>query len=98
MKSRNGIGIFGVFGNNLCLPSVSLGWKSREGVPKLVEDYLGGRLKVDEFVSHTFSLDQINEAFTVMIEGKRSARQIRAVALQLNKLMCVCLSTVSAQL
>ena len=47
------------------------GWKSRDSVPKLVEDYLGGKLKVDEFVSHNFSLESINEAFTVMHEGKR---------------------------
>ncbi len=57
-----------------CLVGVvflSSGWKSRDSVPKLVEDYLGGKLKVDEFVSHNFSLESINEAFTVMHEGKR---------------------------
>lgn len=46
------------------------GWKSRDSVPKLVEQYLGGRLKVDEFVSHTMKLDDINNAFELMHSGK----------------------------
>lgn len=49
-----------------------IGWKSVESVPKLVEEYLGKKLKVDEFVTHTFKLDGINEAFHLMHEGKRS--------------------------
>ena len=48
-----------------------LGWKSRDSVPKLVEDYLGKKVKVDEFVSHTFTLTDINQAFEVMHQGKR---------------------------
>ena len=48
-----------------------LGWKSRDSVPQLVEDYLGKKVKVDEFVSHTFSLADINQAFEVMHQGKR---------------------------
>ncbi|XP_065183997.1 alcohol dehydrogenase class-3-like [Sycon ciliatum] len=51
------------------------GWKSRDSVPKLVEDYLSGKVKVDEFVTHTMPLDEINEAFDLMHEGK----SIRAV-------------------
>lgn len=51
------------------------GWKSRESVPKLVEEYLNKELKVDEFVSHNVKLDQINEAFDLMHSGK----SIRAV-------------------
>jgi len=46
------------------------GWKSRDSVPKLVEEYLTGSLKVNEFVTHEFGLDQINSAFDVMHEGK----------------------------
>ena len=37
----------------------------------LVEHYLEKRIKVDEFVTHTFSLDDINNAFDLMHEGKR---------------------------
>lgn len=47
------------------------GWKSRDGVPELVEMYLKKAIKVDEFVSHTLPLQQINDAFTLMHEGKR---------------------------
>ena len=47
------------------------GWKSRESVPKLVEEYLNKELKVDEFVSHNVKLDKINEAFDLMHSGKR---------------------------
>ena len=50
---------------------VSSGWKSRDSVPLLVEDYLKGKVKVDEFVTHTMSLDDINKAFDLMHEGKR---------------------------
>ncbi len=48
-----------------------LGWKSRDSVPKLVDAYLSGNLKVDEFVTHSFPLESINEAFDVMHAGKR---------------------------
>lgn len=47
------------------------GWKSCDSVPKLVEDYLAGKLKVDEFITHTMPLDKINEAFDLMHAGKR---------------------------
>lgn len=46
------------------------GWKSRDSVPKLVEDYLAKKVKVDEFVTHTFKLEQVNDAFVAMKEGK----------------------------
>lgn len=51
------------------------GWKSVDSVPRLVEEYLAGQLKVDEFVSHNMSLDDINQAFQLMHDGK----SIRAV-------------------
>ena len=47
------------------------GWKSCDSVPKLVEDYLAGKVKVDEFITHTMPLDKINEAFDLMHAGKR---------------------------
>lgn len=46
------------------------GWKSVESVPKLVEGYLNGEFKIDEFITHTYSLDQINDAFDVMHRGE----------------------------
>ena len=47
------------------------GWKSRDSVPELVERYLRGQIMVDEFVTHTMPLAEINDAFTLMKEGKR---------------------------
>ena len=44
------------------------GWKSRDSVPQLVEDYLGKKVK---FITHTFTLTDINQAFDVMHQGKR---------------------------
>ncbi|XP_046969077.1 alcohol dehydrogenase class-3 [Vanessa cardui] len=51
------------------------GYKSRDNVPKLVEDYLNKKLPLDEFVTHKVPLDDINEAFHLMHVGKA----IRAV-------------------
>lgn len=51
------------------------GWKSRDSVPELVKEYLAGRLKVDEFVTHTLPLNKINDAFDLMHHGQ----SIRAV-------------------
>ena len=47
------------------------GWKSRESVTKLVDAYMDGELKVDEFVTHTMPLDKVNDAFDLMHAGKR---------------------------
>jgi len=46
------------------------GWKSRESVPRLVEDYMSKKLMVDEFVSHDVPLDEINKAFHLMHSGQ----------------------------
>ncbi|CAG4963128.1 alcohol dehydrogenase class-3 [Colias croceus] len=51
------------------------GYKSRDSVPKLVEDYLTNKLPLDEFVTHKVTLNEINEAFHLMHVGK----SIRAV-------------------
>lgn len=46
------------------------GTKSRDQVPELVEDYMKGDIKVDEFITHNFGLDDINQAFDAMHQGK----------------------------
>jgi len=46
------------------------GWKSRDSVPKLVDDYMDKKLKIDEFVTHNFTLDGVSEAFKAMREGQ----------------------------
>jgi len=45
------------------------GTKGRSQLPKMVNDYLEGRLKIDEYITHRYSLDEINEAFEVMHQG-----------------------------
>jgi S-(hydroxymethyl)glutathione dehydrogenase/alcohol dehydrogenase len=46
------------------------GVKGRSQLPGYVEQYLQGTLKVDEFVTETLPLEQINHAFELMHEGK----------------------------
>lgn len=45
------------------------GWKSRDSVPKLVDAYMAGNLMVDEHITHSVNLEQINDAFTYMKQG-----------------------------
>lgn len=46
------------------------GWKSRDSVPTLVDKYMKKELKIDEFITHNMSLDNINESFDLMHAGK----------------------------
>uniref|UniRef100_A0A8P0P0D8 Alcohol dehydrogenase class-3 n=1 Tax=Canis lupus familiaris TaxID=9615 RepID=A0A8P0P0D8_CANLF len=55
------------------------GWKSVESVPKLVSEYMSRKIKVDEFVTHSLSFDQINEAFDLL----HARKSIRTVVKQL---------------
>lgn len=45
------------------------GWKSKESVPKLVEEYLSKELILDEFITHTFPFEKINEGFDLLHSG-----------------------------
>jgi S-(hydroxymethyl)glutathione dehydrogenase/alcohol dehydrogenase len=45
------------------------GIKGRSQLPDLVEDYLNGKLKVDEFITHRQTLANINTAFELMKQG-----------------------------
>lgn len=47
-----------------------------ESVPKLVEDYMSKKLKVDEFVTHTLPFEKINEGFDLMHAGKRCGETV----------------------
>jgi len=53
------------------------GVKGRSQLPTYVEQYLHGEIKVDELVTHTLPLSDINLAFDLMHEGK----SIRSVIL-----------------
>ena len=46
------------------------GVKGRSELPKMVEDSMKGDIQLEPFVTHTMTLDQINEAFELMHEGK----------------------------
>ena len=46
------------------------GLKTRDDMPKLVEKYLNGEIKVNEFITSTFGLDQVNEALDLLRQGK----------------------------
>eukprot|EP00300_Choanocystis_sp_HF-7_P014390 c18675_g1_i1.p1 GENE.c18675_g1_i1~~c18675_g1_i1.p1 ORF type:complete len:409 (+),score=68.73 c18675_g1_i1:26-1228(+) len=46
------------------------GYRSRSDVPQLLDRYLRGELKIDEYITHNMELDQINEAFDLMHHGK----------------------------
>ncbi len=46
------------------------GVKGRSELPDYVERYLAGEFKLSDFITHTMSLDGINEAFDLMHEGK----------------------------
>ncbi|KAK6358203.1 S-(hydroxymethyl)glutathione dehydrogenase [Orbilia blumenaviensis] len=45
------------------------GVRGRTEMPNLIQDYLDGKLKVDEFITHKRDLKDINEAFQLMHSG-----------------------------
>jgi S-(hydroxymethyl)glutathione dehydrogenase/alcohol dehydrogenase len=46
------------------------GVKGRSQLPGMVEQYMDGEIKVDEMITHTMGLEDINKAFDLMHEGK----------------------------
>ena len=46
------------------------GVKGRTQLPEYVEQYMRGEIKVDEMVTHSMPLDDINKAFDLMQQGK----------------------------
>ncbi|WP_041521718.1 S-(hydroxymethyl)glutathione dehydrogenase/class III alcohol dehydrogenase [Gilvimarinus agarilyticus] len=46
------------------------GVKGRSELPGIVEDYLAGKFKLDDFITHTMGLDDINKAFDLMHSGE----------------------------
>jgi S-(hydroxymethyl)glutathione dehydrogenase/alcohol dehydrogenase len=46
------------------------GVKGRSELPEYVERYLAGEFALNDFITHTMSLEKINEAFELMHEGK----------------------------
>jgi S-(hydroxymethyl)glutathione dehydrogenase/alcohol dehydrogenase len=46
------------------------GAKGRTDVPKIVDWYMDGKINIDDLITHTFSLDDINKGFDVMHDGE----------------------------
>lgn len=46
------------------------GWKSRPQVPMLVDLYMAGELKIDEYITHKLKFSEINEAFELLHKGE----------------------------
>lgn len=46
------------------------GVKGRSELPGYVEDYLAGKIKIDEMITHTMPLEDINRAFDLMHSGE----------------------------
>ncbi len=46
------------------------GAKGRTQVPKIVDWYMQGKINIDDLITHTFSLDDINQGFDVMHHGE----------------------------
>ncbi|XP_060134453.1 alcohol dehydrogenase 1B isoform X3 [Zootoca vivipara] len=55
--------------------SIFGGWKSKDAVPKLVSDYMGGKFVLDPLITHTLPFDKINKGFELL----RSGKSIRSV-------------------
>lgn len=53
------------------------GARGRTDVPKIVDWYMDGKIKIDDLITHTMPLSEINTAFDLMHEGK----SIRSVVL-----------------
>lgn len=53
------------------------GARGRTDVPKIVDMYMEGRINIDDLITHTMPLDEINTAFHLMHEGE----SIRSVVL-----------------
>ena len=46
------------------------GARGRTDVPKIVDWYMDGKIEIDPMITHTMPLDEINNAFDLMHEGK----------------------------
>jgi S-(hydroxymethyl)glutathione dehydrogenase / alcohol dehydrogenase len=46
------------------------GARGRSDVPKIVDWYMEGKINIDDLITHTLPLDQINEAFDLMHRGE----------------------------
>jgi S-(hydroxymethyl)glutathione dehydrogenase/alcohol dehydrogenase len=45
------------------------GARGRTDVPKIVDWYMDGKINIDDLITHTLPIEQINDAFHLMHEG-----------------------------
>jgi S-(hydroxymethyl)glutathione dehydrogenase / alcohol dehydrogenase len=46
------------------------GARGRTDVPRIVDWYMEGKINIDDLITHTLKLDDINKGFKLMHEGK----------------------------
>ena len=46
------------------------GAKGRRDVPRIVDWYMDGKINIDDLITHTLKLEDINKGFDLMHEGK----------------------------
>ena len=46
------------------------GAKGRTDVPRIVDWYMEGKINIDDQITHTMTLDDINDAFNLMHAGE----------------------------
>jgi S-(hydroxymethyl)glutathione dehydrogenase / alcohol dehydrogenase len=46
------------------------GARGRRDVPKIVDWYMEGKIKIDDLITHTLPLDRINDGFDLMTRGE----------------------------
>jgi S-(hydroxymethyl)glutathione dehydrogenase/alcohol dehydrogenase len=44
--------------------------RTREDLPRVVDLYLAGKLRIDELITHRYSLDEANEGFRALAAGE----------------------------
>ncbi|KAJ3362858.1 hypothetical protein GGF32_005259 [Allomyces javanicus] len=67
------------------------GYKGRTELPGLVGDYMSGKIKIDELVTHKMKLADINKAFDLMHHGESGWDEV-APALHLPQLLDITLT------
>jgi len=53
------------------------GARGRRDVPKIVDWYMEGKINIDDLITHTMTLDRINEAFDLMHRGESIRTVVR---------------------
>ena len=46
------------------------GYRAREGVKQLVDDYMGGKFDIEPYITHNVPLQDIHEAFRLLSAGE----------------------------